>query len=84
MIDLALKVAKGEKELNNDTITEMIESNMERAHKLLKSGYDKTKAWDLFYNILNKNKKLTSLVMDEAMARLKGNKAWSMKDYVKA
>ena len=55
MTTLATQVAKGEKELNNNTIIEMLESHMDKAHKVLLSGYDKNKAWDMFFNIL-KNK----------------------------
>ena len=83
MLELAKKVANGQKELNIETINQMIESNMDKAYNLLKTGYDKNKAWDLFFSILGNNKKLTNLVMDEAYARFQGKESWSMKNYIK-
>lgn len=83
MLELATQIAKGEKELNKESINEMLEAQMDRAHKILKSGYDKDKAWEMFYNILQKNRKATELVMNEAMARYKGKKAWTMERYSK-
>jgi hypothetical protein len=83
MITLATQIANGDKQLNIKSINEMLEVHMDKAHKVLQSGYDKNKAWDLFHNILQKNTKATQIVMDEAMARFKGEEAWTMKNYTK-
>ena len=81
MLQLATQIAKGQKELNNEAIKEMINANIDKAHKLLTYGYDKNKTHELMTSIL-KIESLVKLVMDEAVARLNGLKAMDINDYI--